>query len=193
MKVLGISGSLRKGAHSTQLLESARRALPADAELEIYDGLRDLPFYDEDIDTPRLAGDAVERLRREVGEADALLFVTPEYNATIPGGLKNLVDWISRPKAEAALKGKPVAVISSSTGQYGGVWALADLKRSLGIAQARVIDSEFAVSLVHEVIEVHGDALEREREAELAETLERLVEEGRINRSFAEQRAAAAA
>lgn len=193
MKVLGFSGSLRKGAHSTQLLESARRALPADAELEIYGGLRELPFYDEDIDTPELVGDAVEELRRSVAEADALLFVTPEYNGTIPGGLKNLVDWVSRPKTDAALKGKPVAVISSSTGQYGGVWALADLKRSLGIAQARVIDSEFAVAKAHEVIDQHGDVLHTEREEELAETLERLVEEARINASLVEQRAAAAA
>lgn len=193
MKVLGISGSLRKGAHSTQLLDSARRALPVDAELEIYDGLRELPFYDEDIDTPELAGPAVADLRRELAEADALLIVTPEYNGTIPGGLKNLIDWASRPASDPLIKGKPVAVISSSTGQYGGVWALADAKRSLGIAKARVIDSEFAVPKVHEVIEEHGDALHHERVDELAETLERLVEEARINRSLAAQRAAAAA
>jgi chromate reductase len=180
MKVLGISGSLRRDSYNSLLLEAARQALPADAVLEVWDGLRDLPQYDADEDTAN-PHSVVAQLRKAITDADVVLFSTPEYNGSIPGVLKNAVDWASRPKIGAALRGKPVAVIGSSTGQFGGVWAQADLRRVLGIAGARVVDKEFAIPKVHEIVDGDVDLLDVERRSQLTELLELLVEEGRIN------------
>ncbi len=186
LKVLGIGGSLRKGSHNSRLLDSASRVLPADAEYEVLDVevLRNLPHYDEDIDTPDQQNPWVNTLREKILGADALLFVTPEYNAGLPSFIKNAVDWVSRPREDAAIKGKPSAAISASTAQYGGVWAQDQLRKALTISGARVIDAEFAVAKSHEVIEEHGDVLHTEREEELAEILEALVEQARINASI---------
>lgn len=192
LKVLGISGSLRADSHNSRLLESASRVLPGDAELEVYTGLRDLPHYDEDVDDVENPAAAVAALREAIASADAVLFVTPEYNGSIPGGLKNLVDWASRPAGKASLRGTPVAAISASPGQYGGVWAQADLRRVLSITGARVVDAEFAVPRVHEVFEELGDPLAPDQESALAEVLETLVEEARINASLATEPAASA-
>lgn len=191
-KVLGIGGSLRKGSHNSSLLDSASRVLPADAEYEKLDVevLRNLPHYDEDLDTEDLSNPWVDKLRTSVADADALLFVTPEYNAGLPSFIKNAVDWVSRPRETAAIKGKPSAAISASTAQYGGVWAQDQLRKAITIAGGRVIDAEFAVAKAHEVIAEHGDVLHSEREEELAAILETLVEEARINASL---RAGAAA
>lgn len=191
MKVLGFSGSLRQGSFNSRLLESASRVLPGDAELEVFDGVRDLPHYDEDIDSIDSPDLAVTRLRDAIAGADAILFVTPEYNGSIPGALKNAIDWASRPAGKGALRGKPAVALSASPGQFGGVWAQADLKRVLGIAGARVVDVEFAVSKAHEVHQEQGDVLASDREAELAEILETLVEEARINASLKQTQTAA--
>lgn len=188
MKVLGISGSLRKDSHNSRLLGSASRVMPADAELVPLDVevLRNLPHYDEDLDTPDYRNPWLETLRSEVASADAILWVTPEYNAGLPSAIKNAVDWVSRPREDAAIKGKPSAAISASTAMYGGVWAQDQLRKALTIAGARVVDAEFAVPKAHEVVEEHGDVLHPEREPHLAEILETLVEEARINASLAE-------
>lgn len=186
MKVLGISGSLRADSHNSRLLGSASRVLPADAEFERLDSeiLRSLPHYDEDIDTADQRDPAVLALRAAVAGADAILWVTPEYNAGLPSAIKNALDWVSRPRQAPAIKGKPSAAISASTAMYGGVWAQDQLRKSLKIAGARVIDAEFAVPRAHEVIEAHGDVLKVEDEPELARILELLVQEARINASL---------
>lgn len=192
LKVLGISGSLRADSHNSRLLESASRVLPGDAELEVYTGLRDLPHYDQDLDDIDNPEAAVASLRSAIVDADAVLFVTPEYNGSIPGVLKNAVDWASRPAGKAPLRGKPAVAISSSPGQFGGVWAQADLRRVLSITGARVVDAEFAVAKVHDVREANeGDPLAADQEAALAELLETLVEEARINASLAQPQVAA--
>lgn len=187
MRILGITGSLRKDSHNSLLLRSASRVIPADAELVELDVevLRNLPHYDEDLDTPDQDNAWVLKLRGEVKAADALLFVTPEYNGGLPSSIKNAVDWVSRPPQTAVIKGKPAAAISASTGQFGGVWAQDHLRKVLSIAGARVIDAEFAIAKAHEVHAEHGDVLHQDAEAELAEILEALVEEGRINASLA--------
>jgi chromate reductase len=187
MRILGITGSLRKDSHNSLLLRSASRVIPADAELLELDVevLRNLPHYDEDLDTPDLDNRWVNELRSEVANADALFFVTPEYNGGLPSAVKNAVDWASRPVSSPAIKGKPSAAISASTGQFGGVWAQDYLRKSLTIAGARVIDAEFAIAKAHEVRAEHGDVLHTAVEGELAEILEELVEQARINASLA--------
>jgi chromate reductase len=139
MRVLGISGSLRRDSHNTMLLRAAAELLEAEgAELVIYDGLKAVPPYDEDDDVEGGAPPEVERLRDAVATADAVLFATPEYNSSIPGQLKNAVDWLSRPIATNVLRNKRVAVVGASTGMFGAVWAQAELKKVLGATGARV-------------------------------------------------------
>jgi chromate reductase len=145
MRVLGISGSLRRDSHNTKLLRHAAELFEAEgAEFEIYDGLRDIPPYDEDDDVED-GPEAVARIRAAVAEADAVFFTTPEYNSSIPGGLKNALDWVSRPLAKNPMRNKPVAVIGASAGMFGAVWAQAELRKVLAAMGARVVEGEVAV------------------------------------------------
>ena len=144
MRILGISGSLRRDSHNTALLRAAAEHLPAGVELELWDGLRDVPPYDQDDDVEP-APAAVAALRAAVAGADAVLIATPEYNHSIPGALKNALDWASRPFATNAFRGKPVAVIGASAGLFGAVWAQAELRKVLAAMGARVVEGEVAV------------------------------------------------
>jgi chromate reductase, NAD(P)H dehydrogenase (quinone) len=147
MQVLGISGSLRADSYNTGLLREAAAAAPAGVEVEILDPalIADLPLYDQDLEDAG-APVSVQRLREAWAAADALLFSTPEYNGSVPGGLKNAIDWASRPKFEAALTNKTAAVIGASTGQFGAMWAQQDLQKILGIAGARVVGDGLPVA-----------------------------------------------
>src|SRR5262245_36528181 len=120
MKVLGISGSLRRDSHNTMLLRAAAELMPPSVELELFDGLKAVEPYDQDDDK---GGGPVgaRRLRDAIDSADAILIATPEYNSSIPGVLKNAIDWASRPLGENALWGKPAAVVGASTGMFGAV------------------------------------------------------------------------
>jgi chromate reductase len=151
MRVLGISGSLRRDSHNTELLRAAATLLPSGVEFELYDGLREIPPYDEDV---RGEGEhpAVTHLKERIAAADAVLFATPEYNHSIPGQLKNAMDWVSRPLAETPLKAKPVAVIGASTGMFGAVWAQAELRKVLAAIGAKVIDRELPVPMADEIV-----------------------------------------
>jgi chromate reductase len=173
MRVLGISGSLRGDSHNTRLLRAAAELLPPGVELEIFDGLRDIPPFDEDAE----AGPApkpVARLRQAIADADAVLIATPEYNSSIPGQLKNALDWASRPKAEAALKNKHAAVIGASTSLFGAVWAQAEARKVLAASGARVIDRELPVARADG--QFSGDSLtEPELESELRGILAELA------------------
>jgi NAD(P)H-dependent FMN reductase len=104
-----------------------------------FDRLADVALYNEDIDQPGVVA-AADRLRAEVQSADALLLVTPEYNGTMSAALKNAIDWISRPFGGGVITGKPVAVIGTSHGQHGGVWAHDDARKTARIAGANVLD-----------------------------------------------------
>jgi chromate reductase, NAD(P)H dehydrogenase (quinone) len=170
MKVLGISGSLRRDSHNRGLLLEAAKALPAGVEFELYDRLGALPHYDEDADV-QPADPEVQALRDAIADADAVLFATPEYNGSVPGALKNAIDWASRPRGNAALDNKPVAVIGTSTGSFGGVWAQADLRRILKTARARVIEHEVAVPKAHERLAETGRFIHDEPLDELVEAL----------------------
>ncbi|HET9461817.1 MAG TPA: NADPH-dependent FMN reductase [Gaiellaceae bacterium] len=156
MHILAISGSLRADSYNTALARAAAEHAPAATWIEVYDRLGELPPYDQDLDGED-APEAVRDLRRRIASADALLIVTPEYNGSIPGVLKNAIDWASRPRrAEAAIWGKTIAVAGASTGQYGAIWAQQDLRRVLGITGARVIEGELPVSKAHEAFDSEG-------------------------------------
>src|SRR2546426_8039459 len=148
MKVLGISGSLRRDSHNRRLLLEAAELLPAGVDFELFDGLRELPPYDEDDDMEH-AHDAVARLREAIADADAVLIATPEYNSSVPGVLKNAIDWASRPAAMNVLRNKPVAVLGASTGAFGAVWSQGELRKVLAAVGARVAEVEVAVGHAH--------------------------------------------
>ena len=140
IKVLTLVGSLRAASINRQLAELAAESAPEGISVTIYEGLGELPFYNEDIDTEDSPA-SVAALRAAAADADAALVVTPEYNGSIPGVLKNAIDWLSRPWGNGALKDKPLAVIGAALGQYGGVWAHDETRKSFGIAGPRVVES----------------------------------------------------
>jgi NAD(P)H-dependent FMN reductase len=138
--VLVLVGSLRAGSTNRQLAEAIVDLSAEEVDVTIYEGLVDLPFYNEDIDSDTSVPVSVTSFRAAVEQADAVLIVTPEYNGTLPAVIKNAIDWGSRPFGASALAGKPVAVIGSAFGKFGGVWAQDETRKSLGIAGARVLD-----------------------------------------------------
>src|SRR5215207_5624027 len=173
MRVLGISGSFRRDSKNTRLLRAAAMALPPGVELERYDGLAALPPFCEDADVVP-APAAVEDLRERIAASDAVLIATPEYNASIPGVLKNAIDWASRPFPDNVLRGKPAAVIGASTGLFGGVWAQAELRKVLQHAGADVLQDELPVGLADSAFTPDGELADPELRARLAQLLEAL-------------------
>jgi chromate reductase len=176
MKVLGISGSLRRDSYNTRLLRAAAELLPPGAELVIWDDLRSVPPYSEDDDVLP-APTAVASLREAVAEADAVLVATPEYNRSLPGQLKNAIDWLSRPVATNPMRNKPVAVIGASTSLFGAVWAQAEGRKVLAALGARVIDRELPVPDAAERFDANGRLIDRELVTQLGGIVAELVAE----------------
>jgi chromate reductase len=174
--VLGISGSLRRDSYNTKLLRAAEELLPPFVEFEIWDGLKAVQPYDEEDDV-RPGPEAVEELRRAVAEADAILIATPEYNSSIPGQLKNAIDWLSRPLASSPLRNKPVAVVGASTGAFGAVWSQAELRKVLAATGARVVEAEVAVGHAATRFDDEGKLVDDEIREQLAEAVGVLLAE----------------
>jgi chromate reductase, NAD(P)H dehydrogenase (quinone) len=174
MKVLGISGSLRRDSYNTKLLRAAEGLLPGGVEYERWDGLKDIPPFNEDDDFEP-APAAVTDLRNAIGEADAVLIVTPEYNSSIPGVLKNALDWVSRPIVTNTLRNKPVAVVGASTGAFGAVWAQAELRKVLSAIGARVVDAEVAVGHAPTRFDENGRLEDESLLEQLGEMVETLL------------------
>jgi chromate reductase len=174
LRILGLSGSLRRDSHNTALLRAAADLLPPGIELEVYDGMRELPPYDADLDG-EAADPAVARLREAIAQADGLVIATPEYNGSIPGVLKNALDWASRPFPDSALRGKPVAVIGASTGLFGAVWAQAETRKVLGVIGADVIDGELPVGQAASAFAADGRLVDAGQQRALADLVDVLV------------------
>jgi chromate reductase len=180
MRVLGISGSLRRDSHNTKLLRAAGEIVEQHGgQFELFDGLKAIPPYDED-DEIGYGPRPVIRLKRAIERADAVLFATPEYNSSIPGALKNALDWASRPLASNPLRNKPVAVIGASTGMFGAVWAQAELRKVLAAAGARVLEVELALGHAHEQLDAAGHPLDAAQEETLLDSVLVLLGEGEI-------------
>jgi chromate reductase len=177
VRVLALSGSLRSGSYNTALLRAAADVAPEGVEVQLYEGLDRLPPYNEDHDTDRPPAE-VARLREEIRAADAALFSTPEYNGTMPGQLKNAVDWASRPRGPAAaLWGKPVAAIGASVTDYGAIWAQDHLRKALGLAGARVLDVELPVPKAHDLFGPNRELADPQTRERVAEILAALVQD----------------
>ena len=173
-KILGISGSLRRGSYNTRLLEAVAELLPEGVELELFDGLKAVPPYDEDDDVEP-APDPVARLRETIAGADAVLIATPEYNSSVPGQLKNALDWASRPLMTNSMRFKPVAVAGASTGAFGAVWAQGELRKVLAAMGARVVEAEVAVGHAPTRFDEEGRLVDEEIREQLAELLNVLI------------------
>ena len=174
MFVLAISGSLRGGSHNARVLRATRRLLRAGVELELFSRLAEIPPYSEDHE--RATPPAVAALKAAIAAADAVLIATPEYNGSIPGQLKNALDWVSRPPAASPLRGKPVAVLGASTGLFGAVWAQAELRRVLGAIGAGVVDRELPIGQADEALGDDGLPLDRDAVDALSATLDELLD-----------------
>ena len=155
MKVLAIPGSLRRDSHNRKLLVAARDLAPEGVDIELWDDLKAVPPFDED-DESGPAPAAVARLRDAIAGADAVLFATPEYNSSLPGQLKNALDWVSRPIRTNALRNKPVAVVGTSTGGFGAVWAQAELRKVAKALGARVLEDDFPVPFADSCFDADG-------------------------------------
>jgi len=140
VRILALVGSLRSGSHNRQLAEAAVKLAPEGVEISIYEGLADIPFYNEDIDNPTDVPASAVRFREAAEGADAFLLFSPEYNGTTPGVLKNAIDWASRPMGSGVFSGKPLAVVGTAYGQYGGVWAQDETRKASGIAGAAILE-----------------------------------------------------
>jgi chromate reductase len=174
VRILGISGSLRRDSHNTRLLRGVGELLPPGVELEVFDRLGAIPPYNEDEEhsTPP----AVAALKAAIAGADGVLVSTPEYNASIPGVLKNALDWVSRPVRATPLMGKPAAVIGASTGLFGAVWAQAETRKVLGTIGARVVDREIPIGQAEDALGADGLPLEEDARELIEATLTELLE-----------------
>jgi chromate reductase, NAD(P)H dehydrogenase (quinone) len=177
MKVLGISGSLRRDSHNAALLRAAAALLPPGAELELWEGLKAVPPYDADDDAAQPRPWILRSLAEAIEEADVVLFATPEYNHSLPGQLKNALDWLSRPLATNPLREKPVAVVGASTGLFGAVWAQAELRKVLGAIGARVLDQELPVGLADDAFTAEGRLADPDLERAFADLLAEVTAE----------------
>lgn len=178
--VLAISGSTRAGSFNAQLLRAAAAALPPSIELVELDPalIKAMPAFDED-DEARAGGDdipALRTMRDQIAGADAVLFATPEYNASVPGALKNALDWISRPIAANVLRNKPVAVIGASTGLFGAAWAQAELRKILQTIGAKVVDRELALAQAHQQFDERGSLLSADLHEQLVAHIYELLD-----------------
>jgi chromate reductase, NAD(P)H dehydrogenase (quinone) len=177
MRILGLSGSLRRDSHNTRLLRAIDPLLPPDVELVLFEDLAAIPPYSEDDegDTPP----AVAALKAAIAGADGLIVATPEYNGSLPGQLKNALDWVSRPFATNPLRGKPSAVVGASTSLFGAVWAQAELRKVLGTIGAQVLDRELPIAQAEESLGADGLPLDPDLREALSATLDELLEQAR--------------
>jgi chromate reductase len=175
VRILGLSGSLRAGSYNTRLLREAAELFDPDVvQFELFDGLKDVPPYDQDDDVGDGPAGAA-RFRAALAEADGVLIATPEYNSSIPGQLKNALDWASRPLATNVLRNVPVAVIGASDGAFGAVWAQAETRKVLAAIGARVVGEEVPVARASARLAEHGRLLDSELEERVRDLLDELV------------------
>ncbi|WP_225829971.1 NAD(P)H-dependent oxidoreductase [Streptomyces sp. NK08204] len=140
VRILGIVGAIRAGSHNRQLAEAALKLAPEGTELVLFEGLADVPLFNPDLDVEGAVPEAAQKLRDAAQAADGFLIFTPEHNGTIPAALKSAIDWLSRPYGAPSFGGKPVVVIGTSMGQYGGVWAQDETRKSVGIGGGKPIE-----------------------------------------------------
>jgi chromate reductase len=172
VSILGFAGSLRKGSYNRAALRAAQESVPDGATLEIFD-LEGIPPFNQDLESQ--PPERVREFKSRIRAADAILISTPEYNYSIPGVLKNAIDWASRPYVDNALDGKPVAVMSASTGMIGGARAQYHLRQSFVFLNMRPINKpEVIITFAQEKIK-DGVVVDENTKKFIRQLLENLV------------------
>lgn len=174
MNVLFLVGSHRRDSWTVQVAKELHRLAPGDVSAKMYPTLEALPFYSQDHDVAdvEVLPAAVADLRQAIHQAEALVVLTPEYNGSLPGVLKNAIDWASRPRGDSSLDDKPVAIVSVSPSPGGGQRAGQDLVKVLGVAGADVVGAPVSIASVYQVMEdgrLNDPKLETSLTAKLAE------------------------
>ena len=168
VNILGFAGSLRKGSYNKALLRAAVELVPENATLEIFD-LEGIPPFNQDLEAAM--PERVKEFKSKIKSADAILIVTPEHNYSIPGVLKNAIDWASRPSGDNSFEGKPVAVMSASTGMLGGARAQYHLRQVFVFLDMHPINKpEVLVTFANQKFDQNG-TLTDEKTKELTKTL----------------------
>jgi chromate reductase len=174
LTILGIAGSLRQGSYNRAALRAAQHLAPEGATIEIFD-IAGLPPFNEDVEKEPPA--AVTELKARVRAADAILFVTPEYNYSIPGVLKNAIDWGSRPYGDSAWEGKPVAVMGASVGSHGSARAQYHLRQTFVFLNMHALNRpEVMIGNASERFDGQGNLTDEQTKALIRKLLENLVE-----------------
>lgn len=190
MRVLGLCGSLRRDSYNRRLLVAAAKELPDGAVFHLFDDLAEIPPYNEDtemFETPA----AVRALRDAIADASGILIATPEYNGSVPGLLKNAIDWASRPYPDSALRGKPVVVVGASTSAFGATLAQAEVRRVLRAIGAHVLEEELPIPWAHEAFRADGQIANHQLRSQLAGMVRDLVSVASVD--GVQQRASVAA
>jgi chromate reductase len=176
MQVLGIAGSLRSGSLNRALLRAAAEVAPAGMEVHLFEGLADIPLFNEDVEAQ---GDPapVRGFKAAIQEADALLIATPEYNYGVPGVLKNAIDWASRPAGKSPLNRKPAAIMGASMGMHGTARAQMALRQTFVFTETcTMLRPELYLGRAHEKIDANGRLVDEPTRKQLRKLLEAFAE-----------------
>lgn len=173
VKILGIAGSLRKGSYNKKVLRAASDLTLPNTEIVIFD-IKDIPLYNEDIEKP--LPKPVLELKRQIISSDAILFVTPEYNYSIPGVLKNVIDWGSRPFGDNSWNDKPVAIIGASPGGFGTIRAQMQLRQTFIFTNMHPINHELFISHVADKFDENSSLTDDDLKAKIADIIKSLTD-----------------
>lgn len=173
IRILGIAGSLRKDSYNKMLLKEVVRLATPDSAIDIFD-IKKIPLYNQDLEEN--LPQAVINLKKRIRESDAILFVTPEYNYSIPGVLKNVIDWGSRPYGDNTWDKKPVAIMGASVGGFGTIRAQAHLRQTFLFTNMFPINAELYVSKANEKFDSSGHLIEDEIRAKIISLIQSLID-----------------
>ena len=173
VKILGFVGSLRQGSYNKALMRAAVELVPDDAIIEVFE-LAGIPPFNQDLENqpPQVVRDFKAKIRG----ADALLIASPEYNYSVPGVLKNAIDWASRPHGDNAFEGKPVAIMSASTGHLGGARAQYHLRQSFVFLDMHPVNRpEVMMPFAADNVDADGNVTNKQTKELIRKLLEALV------------------
>jgi chromate reductase len=174
VKILGFVGSLRKGSYNKALMRAAVELKPEDAIIEVFD-LEGIPPFNQDLE--RQPPQIVKEFKAKIREADAILIASPEYNYSVPGVLKNAIDWASRPYGDNAFEGKPVAIMSASIGSLGGARAQYHLRQSFIFLDMHPLNRpEVMMPFAQDNVDANGNVTNEQTKQLIRKLLEALVQ-----------------